>query len=105
MLLIKPGVKFTDLTPQILLGVIVVASVYEGYGAKCTITSVNDGKHSDNSLHYKGRAADFRTKDFVGDKVALVTSLKVALSENFDVVLEHVGAKDEHIHVEYDPKP
>jgi len=104
MLFLKLGVKLTDLTPQMALGVIVVASVYESYWTKCTITSINDGKHSDGSLHYKGRAADFRTKDFVGDKVALVTSLKVALGENFDAVLEHVGAKDEHIHVEYDPK-
>ena len=72
--------------------------------AECTITSANDSKHSEKSLHYNGCALDFRTKDYAGDKQALRDRIKAALGPDFDVVLEALGEDNEHIHVEYDPK-
>lgn len=101
---LKPGVKLGGLVPQMALGAMVVAEVYYGHSASCTITSANDSKHGERSLHFQGRALDFRTKDFAGDKHQLLAELKEALGENFDVVLEALGEANEHVHVEYDPK-
>lgn len=101
---LKHSVRLTDLTPQMALGAVIVASVYESFRANCTITSANDSKHKDISKHYDGNACDFRTKDFAGNKLALRDAVKDALGPDFDVLLEGVGEEREHIHVEYDPK-
>jgi hypothetical protein len=101
----KPGVRLADLTPQAAAGLAVVAFVYQHQGAlSCVITSVNDARHSPASLHYKGRAFDVRTKDYIGDKQALRDKVAAALGDNFDIVLEDAGGPNEHLHVEYDPK-
>ena len=70
------------------------------------VTSGNDGKHMDTSLHYKNLALDFRTghnwdAPLMSEDEAreLCEELKARLGMGFDVVLE----KD-HAHVEYDPK-
>ena len=67
----------------------------------CVITSASDGKHGPNSLHYKGKALDLRTKNLRPEQVHPVyVALNEALSPGgFDVVLE-----TDHIHVEFDPK-
>lgn len=107
MIVLKPGVKLTDLYPQMVLGAIVVDGIMcHGMGAtyECVITSANDGKHSIISWHYKGRALDFRTKTYTGDLEMLVQTAKRALGPDFDVVLEDIGGENEHLHVEYDPK-
>jgi len=97
---IKPGVKFEMLSPQMLLGAIIVMDAYEEMGQEATITSGTDGTHKQNSLHYSGNAMDFRTRDVDPSRMkSLVAEIKRRLGENFDVVLE----KD-HLHVEFDPK-
>ena len=103
---IKAGVKLTDLKPQMALGAVIVRDVYTSLdpSCSCTITSANDSKHGDGSLHYYGRALDFRTHDFTGDKAELRAKVKDALGNDFDVVLEGVGTPNEHLHVEHDPK-
>lgn len=97
---LKPGVKLTGLSPQMALAALIVRDCYGG--GECTITSANDGTHSALSFHYKGNALDFRTKDYAGNKQALVTKIKEALGPEFDVVLESLGKENEHIHVEWD---
>lgn len=76
----------------------VVASLY--YPHDCVITSGFDGSHKVGSLHYVGRALDFRTYH-VASRVLpdLRANIADALGFDFDVVLE----KD-HLHIEYDPK-
>lgn len=78
----------------------IIAARLEQYGSPCVITSAFDGKHRDDSLHYTGRALDFRSwhVPFVA-LPDLVAQLREDLARDFDVVLE----KD-HIHIEYDPK-
>jgi len=98
---LKAGVRLTDLSPQIVLAAMIVREAYGS--ASCTITSANDSKHSTLSLHYKGQALDFRTKDYPGNKQALVTSIKERLGADFDVVLEALGTDNEHLHLEHDP--
>ena len=60
------------------------------------VTSGKDGKHGENSLHYKGRAVDLRTRDFTD---IWATKLRMALGKGWDVVVE-----SDHIHVELDDR-
>jgi len=100
MLSFKQGVKLAQLQPQIVLGLLAVHSIFEGFGYELVITSVSDGKHKTNSLHYAGSAVDIRTRDLQASDVPLIISnIKSALGSNFDVIFEVT-----HIHIEYDPK-
>ena len=99
---LKPGVRLTDLQPQVVLAAFIVDEIYAD--AECVITSANDSKHSDASLHYKGCALDFRTHNYSNDKGELRDRIKAALGQDFDVVLEAVGTPNEHLHLEWDPK-
>lgn len=99
----KSGVNPSGIKPELMIGLIVVDSVYRVFGPELVITSLNDSKHSLTSLHYSGQAADLRTHYFTGPtQVDLVASaIRSALGHNtdYDVVIE----KD-HIHFEYQPK-
>lgn len=65
----------------------------------CVITSGSDGKHSEHSLHHKGRALDFRTRNIPSTlRKTVEQEIGQALGDNYDVVLEST-----HLHVEYDP--
>ena len=101
---LKAGVKLTDLAPQVVLAAFIVGRIYDSYRCDCVVTSGNDSKHGANSLHYRGRALDFRTKNYTGDKQALRDEIKEALGEEFDVLLEDPDGDNEHLHVEYDPE-
>ena len=67
------------------------------------VTSANDSRHGDNSLHYKNQAFDIRIYNIVGDvhyeAKLWAERLQQALGSDYDVVYENT-----HIHVEYDPK-
>lgn len=99
---LKAGVKLDALTPQIVLAAIIVQECYRERGGKTTITSANDGVHSTLSLHYSGKALDFRTKNFAGNKRALILDIKERLGDDFDVLLEEEGQENEHLHIEWD---
>lgn len=93
-------IKADKLTPQAVLGIMICAKVYEDHAIDMVITSLNDGRHGTNSLHYEGNAWDLRTRNIpVKDLKAVASDLKDALQNDYDVVLE-----SNHIHVEYDPK-
>lgn len=97
---IKPGVNLEGICPEMVLAAIILSHVYNKFGYDCTITSANDSEHMGQSLHYKGRALDFRTRDVAAGAVEkIVETAKSWLGKQYDVVLE----KD-HIHVEFDPK-
>ena len=71
------------------------------------VTSANDSTHGANSLHYKNRAYDIRTKNIScylqrsKEDIAKdwVERMKLVLGDDYDVIFER-----DHIHVEYDPK-
>ena len=65
------------------------------------VTSALDSKHGEKSLHYTGRALDFRISHFSPTQVKhFYSSLKSALDPwGFDVILE-----SDHVHCEFDPK-
>lgn len=99
MISIKSGVELRGLRPEMSVAVPMVASCFHKLGRECVITSVCEGQHSRNSLHYKGMAVDFRTRHLsVQEKEQIVDLVRQALTVEFDVVLEST-----HLHVEWDP--
>ena len=66
------------------------------------ITSANDRRHMDESLHYENRAFDIRIFNIIGnvhyEAIKWAERIQNELGPNYDVVYE----KD-HIHVELDP--
>jgi len=97
----KPGVDLRGIQPEALAMVPVVVARFAEIGADyAMITSALDGKHSTQSLHYKGKALDWRIRHLKDGEAELVTKfIRLDLGQQFDVVLE----KD-HIHIEFDPK-
>ena len=106
---LKVGVNPAKVVPEMLLGNQIVCSVFQDRHQDCIITSMHDGKHGPNSLHSRDglcRAIDYRTKHLSDmEKTFIINALKDALGEQYDVVLENLGQPNEHVHVEWDPKP
>jgi len=72
-------------------------------GRTAIVTSLLEGEHSENSLHYEGKAFDLRTRDLTDRQVSdihdlLEQRLNNLGAGNFDVIVEPT-----HIHVEWDP--
>jgi hypothetical protein len=76
-----------------------------GITADIVITAGNDGQHMVGSKHYTGDALDVRTKHLsIVEKESLREMVRHRLGSNYDVILESVGAENEHLHVEFDQK-
>ena len=98
---IKPGVDVSKLSVRGLLILMVAQQLKPNF----RLTSGNDGKHMKGSKHYTGDAVDIGSKEFdLAEKRQFVADLKSHLGMDFDVLLEHAGQENEHIHVEYDRK-
>lgn len=92
--------RMDDLTPQILLALIIADEVYKAHGVEMWITSINDSGHMKGSLHYKGRAVDLRVRNIPAEhRFKIPKILKSRLSPGYDVIDE-----GDHIHIEWDPK-
>ncbi len=116
MLRFKQKVKLNGIKPEMAPVFTIASEAYkELYNADCWVTSVCDGKHSDDSKHYVGYALDLRIRNLIDLKKfrragfnspelvekarKLADSMQNYLGDNFDVVLERT-----HIHIEYDPR-
>lgn len=104
MISIKPGVDLRAHHDPMGLAIQILAMVYHHYDCDLTITSGCEGVHSGSatrsSLHYTGKALDFRTSNVpMGFMGFIVEEAKAALGPQFDVVEE-----PDHLHVEFDPK-
>lgn len=67
-------------------------------GKEIVITSLLDGVHSKNSLHYSGNAFDIRVWIYTEkQKKALFYQLRKKLGIDFDVIDE-----SDHLHIEFD---
>lgn len=99
-MILKQGVKISNLQPQLIIAIIVSNGVYYAHGKELVITSVDDSKHGTNTLHGKGFAFDLRTNYFLnGEAQRVANEIRAKLTNDFDVVLER-----DHIHIEYEPK-
>ena len=106
---VKAGVIFKRFTPALIrmLGALDsialsgVASV-PGLPDVITITSANDGKHAENSRHYKDEALDVRSKNFPtrASKDLFRMQLGCRLGPKFTVLLESEHQANEHLHVQ-----
>ena len=91
-------VRLDGIQPPMVMAAFIVADVYADYGYDAWVTSCTDGRHGLNSLHYAGKALDFRTRIVdVAVLDTLVADIKERLGDEFDVVLEN-----DHLHVEFD---
>lgn len=69
-------------------------------GKEIVVTSLLDGVHSKNSLHYTGNAFDLRVWIYtVKQKGEVLRRLKDELGSAYDCIDE-----GDHLHIEYDPK-
>ena len=105
MIEFKEGVRLHLLQPQMLIALQVVGELYDNYRLPLVVTSCNDSTHGEQSLHYKGLAMDFRTKNAPGIAKGIYLAARAKLRHlGFDVLFEGEGGENEHIHVEWDPK-
>lgn len=105
MISIKPGVSILGLKPEALFGLVIANSVFDAHDADMILTSGGEGKHGRGSLHFSGLAFDLRSKHLsalVLNKI--LKDLRMCLGLSFDVLLEQKGKRNEHFHIEYQPK-
>jgi len=109
MNLFATTVRVNGIKPELLIAVNAIADYNRALstGKLLMITSLCDGKHSRNSLHYVGYALDC---DFMGeaspDQVATAFAyFKRALTTEYDVVAEYRKDKSfSHFHIEFQPE-
>jgi len=89
--------------PEILFAVLVAQSIWVAMfpDIPLVITSITDGKHGDDSLHYEGQAIDLRTRNLPNDNSAKLAGHKLneCLGKDYDITIHKT-----HIHIEYQPK-
>ena len=108
---LKNGVSSAGVKTEILLIIPMVEQVFNEYGKELIITSITDGKHSKNSLHYEGLAFDCRIRHLIPNfKSFQNQTLKAMVAEIAQKIREKVGSQYDvvqertHIHIEFDPK-
>ena len=100
MVVLKNSVNPAGMSVEIGLALQIIDGIYDEHGQTCTVTSLNDSKHSSGSLHYVGLAVDLRTRDIPVHLVPVIEdALKKALGPTYDVILE-----SNHFHIEFQPK-
>ena len=98
-MLLKEGVSLEGVSWRLFYAAVVCEAVYGEYGVGLVITSANDGKHGNKTLHHKGLALDLRTWTLKGREQEVAAKIRAKLGPDYDVVVE-----GDHIHLEYDPK-
>ncbi len=93
--------KAHGIAPQILLAIQAAEPIFADHGVDCVVTSLADGEHSPGSLHWLGRAVDFRTRtlDQPDEDQRVAGELRIALPTDYDIVVE-----SDHLHLEWDPR-
>lgn len=101
-----PGVRIGRLHPKMGPVIAAVAQAAKALGLpRPVITSGNDSGHSAGSLHFKGRALDFRGKNITDRQgKALEAAVRSIVGDAYDVIFEiKADPASDHLHVEYDP--
>jgi len=104
---VKSSANIDNLSPQIVdtLDDVVAAWAANG-GPTPVITSGNDGRHSNGSLHFSNQAIDLRTNNISDSLSAIIAAdLQARVGDDYDVIFERFPSNpaNDHIHVEYDP--
>ena len=105
MISLKNGVTISKLQAPMVVGLMIIDGCYAQLGFACVITAGDDGTHKVGSLHYEGKALDFRTKHVPRDKLDALLGLIAARlgDQDFEWLMESRDQPYEHLHVELDP--
>lgn len=105
-MLVKPTALIEITKKEMYFASGVVEAVFADIGLSPVITSGSDSVHIRQSLHDIGQALDYRTKHVPQlTKNFIVKEIKKILDPlGFDIMLEHEGKDNEHLHIEFDPK-
>lgn len=100
------SVNPTGMRPELMFGLQICGGLLYTLHYPLVITSLNDDDgHSRTSLHYDGRAADFRSRHMQeAHKRDFLDRANQVLHKNFDLLLEKPGEPKEHFHLEWQPK-
>jgi len=102
MILVKEGVRFRKLIPEIYLILPVIDEVFLNHSLDAVITSGNDSTHMTGSMHYVDRALDLRSHHLpAGSEEVVVNELRAALGLEYTVILEGRDTLNEHIHLHW----
>jgi len=96
-MLIKAGVDISRLNREIRRALRTVSDIFMGFDQEVVVTSTYEGNHGAGSLHYANDAFDVRYPD--QPLVGIITRLRNKLGNDFDIL-----GREDHIHLEYDPK-
>jgi LysM domain len=101
------GVRISNLDANMAPVISAVASAARNLGLpNPVITSGNDSRHKDGSLHYSDRALDFRGNNITDAQGRrLEQEVRRILGDKYDVQFEIFPNRpaNDHLHVEYDP--
>ena len=102
--------EFTQALAWMLYILEQVSRIHPSFPNPIVVTSIDDGKHSTNSKHYKGEALDIRTHNFedtMSKRVFMNTYLRelnkhpeAAETDKFIILHESIGTPNEHFHVQ-----
>lgn len=83
-----------------------IVYILTGKQALLTCGSERTAKHGETSCHYSGNAGDYRSKWYTKDmKTKIMSEFKKAFpTPDVEIYLECEGLKNEHFHIEYQPK-
>lgn len=101
-----PSVELDNLHASMDPAIRAVADAAQRLGLPTpVITSGADSRHSTGSLHYSGRALDFRGNNIsVAEGRALAAEVSRTLGDRYDVLFEtFANSSNNHLHVEFDP--
>jgi len=104
MISLKETVRLQGMTGRLALALRIAEGVFDDFGRPVIVTSVNDGQHMASSWHYRGEAADLKSKHLASQaaKGAVLNELKRRLI-GFEVFLERPEQENEHFHLEPAP--
>jgi LysM repeat protein len=100
------GVRISNLDANMAPVIAAVATAARRLGLpNPVITSGNDSRHRDGSLHYSNRALDFRGNNItVAQGERLEQEVRAILGDRYDIDFEVFSNRsNNHLHVEYDP--
>jgi len=102
MVKIKPGVKFTTISPSGYVILEALKRTSKFLNIDLTITSACEGTHSGvDDPHYLGEAYDVRSKDLGDNKQLVLEHVRGLLDGNdFYSFIESPGTINEHFHIQ-----
>lgn len=95
----------SSVRPKNLVIAAACANAAEELKITAFITVGSNGKHMVNSKHYDGNALDIRSKNIPTPlKMIYLANVMDRLGKGYEGFLEDRDTKNEHFHIEYDPK-